>query len=76
MKDHKNMYYIDNLIAFIAKEGTHWIGLEMNFLYQQKVMTSTQLTDLANSLKDLRNLQSFILSFGSLRVSLLHALHS
>lgn len=43
MKDYKNKYYINNVINLISKEGANWIGLEMNFLYQQKVMTSEQL---------------------------------
>jgi len=76
MKDNKTKNPINNVINCINTEGANWIGLEMNFLYQQKVMTSGQLENLARSLNNLNNLSSLILSFGSLRVGLLHALNS
>ena len=35
LKDHQNKNYIKNVIDLINKEGANWVGLEMNFLYQQ-----------------------------------------
>ena len=74
MKSNSSQSAITNIIAFIQLEGRNWRGLEMNFLFQQNVMNSSQLQDLAKSLESLQNLESLILAFGSLRVSLLHAL--